>query len=123
MTPDALAEVLSHLMNCFIVKVLGMAGAAEPLPEPYEGAVSTGSTGTAEGAADGAADGMAEAVAEGTVTADELAAGLEVVGVEGVLGVEGAEPELAPSQTSGPGIEYVSGKGYMLTKTPASVGE
>jgi hypothetical protein len=107
----ALAEVpvccLSHAMNWVMVKV---SGRLEPLPAPAEGAGAEEAAGL-EGVA-----GAAEAAGlEGVAGAAEVATGAaELAGVAGLLaaaeeaaglvGVAGEAPELAPSQTLGPGM-------------------
>ena len=91
--------VLSHWMNCSMVKV---SGRAEPDSLPEEGAAGVAAGLVAEGVA-GSASSTGEGVAEGAA----LEAGEGVAEAAGLEGVEGALPPVeAPSQTLGPGTVY-----------------
>jgi hypothetical protein len=89
-------------------------------PLPVEGAGEGAEEGAAEATAEAAAEATAEAegltgVAEGAMegTADGLA--------EGLVGVDGADPEPAPSQSAGPGILYSVAPPYALKTTSAGL--
>ena len=83
-------------MNSAMVKV---SGRVEPLPALVEGAGVADLVGVAgvssTGVATGVEDATGVAVLEGAA---------EATGVADLVGVAGAVPELAPSQTAGPGI-------------------